>query len=761
MLRVHSRGFVAVTLACGLALSGCSQDPEVLKREHVQRGDAYLTQQRYDEAVREYRSAVQQDPRFAAGHYKLGEAYIASNDGQNALASYLRAAELDPKHADAQLKAVNLLLLARRYADARVRARAVLQLQPENASALVALGNALAGLRSFDEALAATQRAAALDPLRSGSQLNLGLLQFVSGNPTAALAAFRRATEIAPNAPETHLGLATFYWANNQTADAERAFLQAVEVSPRHTPTHRELAAFYVSTGRPELAERHLRTVVDIADDMASRIALSEFYVSVARIPDGIRILERLTAENKEAFAPAKIRIAMIQSIAGQRASANRTLDEVLLANPKEADAMAIKAHLLLGESRLQEARTLSEAAVATNRQSLRAQFALGKVMRAFGRVEDAQRAFREVLQLDRGASEARIELSQMHLDRREVDSGIQLAQEAVDTNPWSVDARVALARALMVRPEDLSRASAQVALLTQTFPRSAQAQHLLGELEEARGATARARTAYDRALQFDPTFWDSLNASVTLDVNARQFESARRRVAAALAQSPSEPAVLLLAARTAAAGNDNAAAEQHLKKVIALDPSNLKAYQALAAVYLLERQLDRAQTEFIEIARRQPQAVAPPTMVGIIAEARNDRRTAIEWYNKALAIDSSAAAAANNLAWLLAERGDDLDTALQLAQVAKAGLPAVPDVADTLAWVYYKRDMISLAVPIMERVVEANPKHALYHFHLGMIYVKRGEDNKARQALQRALELQPDFAGAAEAKAALNKLLY
>ena len=147
--------------------------------------------------------------------------------------------------------------------------------------------------------------------------------------------------------------------------------------------------------------------------------------------------------------------------------------------------------------------------------------------------------------------------------------------------------------------------------------------------------------------------------------------------------------------------------------------------------------------------------------MVGIIAEARQDRRAAIDWYNKALAIDASAAVAANNLAWLMADRDENLELALQLAQVAYAGLPIVPEVADTLAWVYYKRDMTSLAVPIMERVTEANPGNAMYHFHLGMIYVKQGEDNKARQSLQRALDLQPDFAGAAEAKATLKRLLY
>ena len=49
-------------------------------------------------------------------------------------------------------------------------------------------------------------------------------------------------------------------------------------------------------------------------------------------------------------------------------------------------------------------------------------------------------------------------------------------------------------------------------------------------------------------------------------------------------------------------------------------------------------------------------------------------------------------AAAANNLAWVLAAHGGDKDKALALAQIATELVPEDPHVSDTLGWILYRR---------------------------------------------------------------------
>jgi Flp pilus assembly protein TadD len=114
---------------------------------------------------------------------------------------------------------------------------------------------------------------------------------------------------------------------------------------------------------------------------------------------------------------------------------------------------------------------------------------------------------------------------------------------------------------------------------------------------------------------------------------------------------------------------------------------------------------------------------------------------------------------AANNLAWMLAETGGNLDVALQLAQTATRGLPEHPAVQDTLGWIYYKKGLAALAVSPFQKSVEKDPKNPVYHFHLGLALAGTGDSPNARLALRQALALAPNFDGAAEARQVLASL--
>ena len=81
------------------------------------------------------------------------------------------------------------------------------------------------------------------------------------------------------------------------------------------------------------------------------------------------------------------------------------------------------------------------------------------------------------------------------------------------------------------------------------------------------------------------------------------------------------------------------------------------------------------------------------------------------------LAIDPRSAIAANNLAWIYLDSGENLDIALQLAQTAKAALPNLPQVNDTLGWIFYKKGLFSLAEGPLKLAVERdnNPADPTY----------------------------------------------
>jgi tetratricopeptide (TPR) repeat protein len=142
-----------------------------------------------------------------------------------------------------------------------------------------------------------------------------------------------------------------------------------------------------------------------------------------------------------------------------------------------------------------------------------------------------------------------------------------------------------------------------------------------------------------------------------------------------------------------------------------------------------------------------------------MLMQATNRRAEAKERYQKALSIDPSAAVAANNLAWLQAEDGGNLDVALRLAQTAKARLPESPEVNDTLGYIFYLKGLYSSAIAALKVSVARDPGNPAYQFRLGMAYAKNGDATLARESLNEALRINRAFDGADEARATLSAL--
>jgi len=145
--------------------------------------------------------------------------------------------------------------------------------------------------------------------------------------------------------------------------------------------------------------------------------------------------------------------------------------------------------------------------------------------------------------------------------------------------------------------------------------------------------------------------------------------------------------------------------------------------------------------------------------MLGIIHAGRREYEKARTHYETILNLNPRFAPAANNLAWILVDRGGNLDMALAHAQMAREQKPDDPNIADTLGWIYYKKNAFLLAISLLKEAVEKIPNDAVVHFHYGMAQQKNGDAPEAKKALQTALKLNPGFTGSEEARKTLEGL--
>lgn len=750
------RCFRALVPAIVIVAAACAKDPEIAKREFVASGDRYVQQGKYKEAVVQYRNAVQQDPLYGAARLKLADAYAKAGDPVNAAREYIRAGDLLPDDPGAQLKAAGVLLLAERYEEARARAKAVLGKNPRSVEAQILLGNATAQLKDLDGAVAQVEEAIRLDPARGLTYTNLGGLHLAKGNPEEAERAFRRAVEVAPASLDARLALANFYWSTARRAEAETELARVIELDAKNEPARRALAALYLSGGRTADAEKPLKELSEISQSPAARLALADYYLGTSRIADAEKILTPLAAD--KAAVDARVGLALVALRMDKPAEAHRRLDEALAASAKHVPALLLKADMLLAEGKHDEAVARIKTAIGADAKSAQAHFMLGKAWLALNRADEATQAFNETLALNPRAIQAQVALARLRLAEGDPRRSVELAQQAVAGDAQSDDAQLVLVQGLLAQ-RDIPRASAALQPLVARYPASAIVHTNVAMLAVLRGDRITARRALDRAEQLDPALLEPFRGQVQLDIAEKQLDSARARIEKRLARMPTDVPTLTVAAAAYVQMGDAETAELLLRKGLEADPSHLPAYALLGRLYFSQGRLDQARRELQAVVSRQPKPIAALTMTGIIDEMQKKPDEARRSYERAVELNPRAAVAANNLAWLQVQAGENLDVALQLAQAAKAQLPDSPEVNDTLGWIYYKKGLASLAVPALRQSVQKSPANPIFHYHLGLAYAHAGDKEKARRSLQEALALNLEPAAAADAARVLAQL--
>jgi tetratricopeptide (TPR) repeat protein len=752
-MRGKAGGLAVAVLA--VAISSCSKDPQKLKKQYSDSGDAYLAKKNYAEAIVQYRNAVAVDGSFGEARLKLGGAYEATGDFRNALREYVRAADLMPANLAAQLRAGQMLLMARQYPDAKGRAVALLEKDPTNVDGLILMGNALAGLKDFDGAVTLIESAIDKDPTRTLWYENLGLMQAAKGDKSAALAAFQRAITLNPKSPSAHASLANYYWSSGQLKEAETELKTALSLDPKSPTVLRSLAAFYINLRRFNEAETYLKSFAEVSGDIPAGLTLADFYLSVQKPDAAVATLEQLVKKD-EGFGPATIRLAAIEYDAKRHEHAYELVESVLKKTPKNEQSLLLKARFLVADRKYPEALAIAKQVVTNNQLSIPGKFVEGMTLDLTGDTDGAITAFQDLLKLSPRAFVAQVRLAELYLAKEDFAAAEEHAGQALKQMPTSGIAHYALARAF-VGEGKIRLAEVELAKLAQTNENLGLYQSIVGELQFAKRDLTRSRAAFARAYQIRPDSLDALTGLTKIDLVEKKFPPARTRLEQRLAEAPNNTRVLMLAATVYVASGDRKKAEDSLRKVIELDPSNFSAYGGLGTLYMMQNRLDEAKRDFEELARRQPKsAVGAQTMIGTIMGMQNKPQEARKHYEQALATDPQAAVAANNLAWQYAESGENLDMALSLAQTAKARLPNSWEAGDTLGWIYYKKGLATLAVTALRQCVSQNPSNPILQYHLGLAQLKAGSPGDARKALTEALKLDPKFEAAEDAKRVL-----
>jgi len=380
-----------------------------------------------------------------------------------------------------------------------------------------------------------------------------------------------------------------------------------------------------------------------------------------------------------------------------------------------------------------------------------------------------------------------RLRLANILLAQNLLDYALEQINVALGVNPASVPA-------LRVKAEILAK-QGSVAELEETLSRLDQASPDTGFGALGKGRLFRKQEKYpealaefEKALELQPDSLVALTEVVNTEVVMGDAEAAVKRLEAVLEKEPDNNAAHLMLGMVYVSMNEFARAEEQFKQQIVLNPKNSVPYvqlarararqgnmkaaeqalqdglealpydprliRTLATLYAQQGDLESAADTFQSGLSYAPDNAAFALGYTSILEKQNKFDEAIFTYERYMEKNPDNVLVTNNLAALLADHRTD-KASLQKARELAVRLSEVkqPAIMDTVGWVSYKLGEYDYAVAVLAEVVEMSPEVPVFNYHLGMAYYKRGDKEKAKGYLSKAIDEKYTYDGVDEAR--------
>lgn len=512
--------------------------------------------------------------------------------------------------------------------------------------------------------------------------------QFNRESAANAIAEYEKALAIDPNDLDTLQSLGRLSLDMGDGETAEGYFVKALDLKPSDPQSLAGLARIYVATGETDKAIDALEQVVQSQGSSRRYLdPLAQAYTEAGRHDDAAEIFRQLMEDAgtnggnalayRGSYADSLLR-------AGDFSGAREQYEQLAEIQPRNAIHHLRLAQIDQEDRRFERAWTHMEEAQRLDSGNLDIKYNVVRLLEAELRYDEAAEGVRQILD---------------------------------DTQQDNYDP-ADLANRLMFLNH-----LASIHLQREDFDAAREVYTHMGELEP----DAEART---RALIIN-TYRAEKDSETALAESAR-----------AMQQYPENDAIAMQRASILAETGSAAEAAEIIEGLMSGDVSDADLYLSLAQLWEKGKNLDKA-LEAIDAAA----ALVPENKIPIlfskasILERFQKLDESEKTFRELLELDPDNSGALNYLGYMLADQGVKLDEAHDMIQRALDLEPENGAYLDSLGWVYYRQEKFDLAERQLLRSLERYGRDPVVLTHLGDVYEKLGDNEKAAEHWRQGLE--------------------
>jgi len=764
-------GWVAA-VPCLILLAACNRDPHIASRKYAASGDKYFDRGRYKEASIMYRRALSKDMRYAGAWYRLGVTNMKLGIPGEARKDFSRAMEIDPGNTGAIVRLGDLDIV-------------FYMLDPQGNRGL------LTDLKDL------AQQLFKKDPKSFDGLRFSGYLALMQKDRKTAIHKFEAANQVKPDQPELVLSLVQALFQDGQNEAAEKFAKELIEKQKTYGPMYDILYLYYVRNNHPDLGEELLKKKIsNNPAEGGALLQLAFHYYITNRKPEMALTLDRLTsnpkvfpdnhmqvgdfyerirdfdsalqqydqgqkehAKNRRAYQKKMVEVLGTQ---GKRDQASNMVAALLKEDPKDPEALAMRATMLIENGDKGQVRTAIsqlQPLIAKMPGNPTLHLNLGRAYMSSGdpqSLDQARIQFLEALKIEPRYIPARLALSQLQLARGENAPGVESAEEVINMDPANLAARLTRATGLMKMREN-QKAREELRTALKMFPKSNDARFQLGQLDYLERRFSDADADFQILIEAkDPR---GLPGMLEVKAGQGQWNQAIQLVEDQLRQSPDRFDYRMELAITYFRAGRYAQATDQFQRLIDKKPDSAELYVRIGESKKSAGDIKGAIDSFNKANQLEPRNVTSHLDLAMTYEQSGRDEEARKSYEDVIKLEPDNVEALNNLAYLKADGGVDLDQALAYAKQAQQKRPTDPNVMDTVALIYIRKNLTEDSLRLLRDLVSQKPENPTFHLHLAMALYQKGYRPLAKKELETALRNKPSEREQIEIKQLLAKV--
>lgn len=616
------------------------------------------------------------------------------------------------------------------------------------AAQLMLRGATAEALKDYQTALAYYQEASLHEPNSPGIQRALGENYLRLGRIESGLICLKKAAELDPENVEIHLILADAYSELRRFAEAEVEYRALFELDRNDTESLGRLITVMLTQKKvAEAFKEYKKAQPSLVKDSELHFRLGNLFLRSGAYDESIEVYESIYKghpEDENAY------LALAAATIGKQ-DTSRAIEwyrRALAENPDFEDAKAELRNLYVARKRFDEALALYQELIERDPADLNDWLELGRLhiqkgdtlaavevfAKTIAQFPDRERpyllygltkeavadtiaaieGYRTALTINLGFNRVRESLRNLYIQRREWQKAIELYEVMIGKDSADVQSSLELVNLHYLRG-DTALALSMVGELEGRFPEDwripytgGRVEYLRAQWREAEKYLRRTLNAYDRrsdTIDRRSEIWELLGRTLLFQNNLEAAEAEFRR---AVEVYPEHEALNFYLASTLNQKGKSSEALPFILTSLEKNPDYVPSLLVLAACYADLEHYDKSD----------------------------------EVYENILSLAPDNAMALNNYSYSLAQRSIRLDEALHMVEQALEEEPENGSYLDTIGWVYYQIGDYEMALKYITKSVEVRDSSAEVWEHLGNVYEKLEDLDRARKYWQKALDL-------------------